>query len=303
VLGARGDVAQDVVAAKPRMKTKLRLKTLIMSDIHLGMVDSKAVQAAHMLRHCVCDQIILNGDIIDAWALKSSGRWRSEHTHFIRTLLKKMEKEQVEVIYVRGNHDDILDAFLPFKMAGLSIVNEHIHESRHGRYLVVHGDGFDHVTTNHAWLAKVGAVGYDVLLRLNRLCNRWRRWRGKEAFSLSRWVKSKVKQAVGFVGRYEEQLQNLARWKKCQGIICGHIHTPADKQIDDIHYLNSGDWVESLTAIIEHEDHGFEVIGYHDFCARTGRQPKGAEPAFPMVPRRLLPAPATHPAQPELLAA
>jgi len=87
------------------MKTKLRIKTLIMSDIHLGMADSKAVQAAHFLRHCVCDQIILNGDIIDAWALKTSGRWRHEHTHFVRTLLKKMEKESVEVIYVRGNHD------------------------------------------------------------------------------------------------------------------------------------------------------------------------------------------------------
>lgn len=292
------DGAQGVVAGTPRMKTKLRIKTLIMSDIHLGMADSKAVQAAHFLRHCVCDQIILNGDIIDAWALKTSGRWRQEHTHFVRTLLKKMEKEGVEVIYVRGNHDDILDRFLPFKLAGLSIVNEHLHESPAGRYLVVHGDGFDHVTTNHAWIAKIGSVGYDMLLRLNRFCNQWRRWRGKEGFSLSRLVKSKVKQAVGFVGRYEEQLQNLARWKNCQGIICGHIHTPADKLIDDIHYLNSGDWVESMTAIIEHHDHRFEVLSYHDFCLRTGRQPKGIEPSHPLKEVRPVFLPA-----PELLAA
>jgi UDP-2,3-diacylglucosamine pyrophosphatase LpxH len=273
-----------------------------MSDIHLGMADSKAVQAAHFLRHCVCDQIILNGDIIDAWALKTSGRWRHEHTHFVRTLLKKMEKEGTEVIYVRGNHDDILDSFLPFKLAGLSIVNEHLHESPAGRYLVVHGDGFDHITTNHAWIAKVGSVGYDVLLRLNRLYNQWRRWRGREGFSLSRLVKSKVKQAVGFVGRYEEQFQNLARWKQCDGIICGHIHTPADKLIDDIHYLNSGDWVESMTAIIEHHDHRFEVLSYHEFCLRTGRQPKGIEPSHPLEEMRPLPLPAAA-TLPDLLAA
>lgn len=261
------------------MKTKLRIKTLIMSDIHLGMADSKAVQAAHMLRHCQCEQIILNGDIVDAWALKAGARWTPEHTHFVRTVLKKMEKEKTEVIYLRGNHDDILERFLPAKIAGLTLKDEHIHETPHGDYLVIHGDGFDHVTVNHVWLAKVGAVGYNALLRVNRLYNKWRIWRGKEGFSLSRWVKGKVKQAVGFVGRYEEQLQNLARWKNCRGIICGHIHTPADKMVGDVHYLNSGDWVESMTAIVEHLDRSFEVINYHDFCRLTGRVPKGVMPS------------------------
>jgi UDP-2,3-diacylglucosamine pyrophosphatase LpxH len=281
-VGTVASATLHVVAAMQRIKNKLHIKTLIMSDIHLGMADSKAVQAAHLLRHCICNQIILNGDIIDAWALKSSGRWRHEHTHFVRTLLKKMEKEGTRVIYVRGNHDDVLDRFLPFNLSGLSIVREHLHDTPNGRYLVVHGDGFDHITTNHAWIAKVGSWGYDTLLHITRLYNLWRRWRGKEGFSLSRLVKSKVKQAVGFVGRYEEQLQNLARWRKCGGIICGHIHTPADKLINDIHYLNSGDWVESMTAIIEHTDHRFEVLSYHDFCTRTGRQPKGIEPSYPL---------------------
>ena len=276
------------------MKTKLRVKTLFLSDVHLGMPDSKAVQAAHLLRHCECEKLILNGDIIDVWALRSGGRWTPEHTHFVRTVLRKMEKEGTEVIYLRGNHDDLLERFLPFKLAGLSLVDEHIHVSAHGRYLVVHGDGFDHVTTNHVWLAKVGAVGYDMLLRVNRLYNTWRRWRGKEGFSLSRWVKAKVKQAVGFVGRYEEQLQNLARWKQCDGIICGHIHTPADKMIGDVHYLNSGDWVESMTAIVEHVDLRFEVISYHDFCALTGREAKGTAPSVDVsnIAVRPLPLPA-----------
>ncbi len=278
------------------MKTKLQARTLFMSDVHLGMPDSKAVQAAHMLRHTQCERVILNGDIIDVWALKSGGKWTPDHTHFVRTVLKKMEKEGTEVIYLRGNHDDILERFLPFKVAGLSLVEEYIHETPQGNYLVVHGDGFDHVTTNHIWLAKVGAIGYDLLLRVNRIYNAYRRWRGKDGFSLSRWVKAKVKQAIGFVGRYEEQLQNLARWRGCHGIICGHIHTPADKMIGDVHYLNSGDWVESMTAIIEHDDHTFEVLSYHDFCTRTGREPKGTVPSVDVtglaVRPLALPAPA-----------
>ena len=281
------------------MKSKLQARTLFMSDIHLGMPDSKAVQAAHMLRHTECERVVLNGDIIDVWALKSGGKWTPDHTHFVRTVLKKMEKEGTEVIYLRGNHDDILERFLPFRLASLSLVEEYIHETPQGNYLVVHGDGFDHVTTNHVWLAKAGAVGYDLLLRVNRIYNDYRRWRGKDGFSLSRWVKAKVKQAVGFVGRYEEQLQNLARWRQCQGIICGHIHTPADKMIGDIHYLNSGDWVESMTAIIEHDDHTFEVLSYHDFCTRTGREPKGTEPSVDVsgitVRPLALPAPAAEP--------
>jgi UDP-2,3-diacylglucosamine pyrophosphatase LpxH len=276
------------------MKAKLRVKTLILSDIHLGIADSKAIQAAHLVRHCDCERIILNGDIIDVWALKGSGKWTAEHTHFIRTVLKKMEKEQTQVVYLRGNHDDLLERFLPFTLGGLSIRDEFILSSGQRKYLVVHGDGFDHVTTNHRWLAVAGSVGYDLLLRVNRIYNAYCRWRGKESFSLSRWVKMKVKQAVGFVGRYEEQLQNLARWKDCQGIICGHIHTPADKMIDDIHYLNSGDWVESLTCIVEGHDNQFEILTYADFCRLTGRKPKGepiravslarAEPAGLLVP-------------------
>lgn len=276
------------------MKTKIKVRTLFISDVHLGMADSKALQAAHLIRHCQCEKLVLNGDIIDAWALKAGGRWTNEHTHFVRTVLKKMEKEGTKVIYLRGNHDDILDRFLPFKLAGLTLAEDHIHESPHGRYLVVHGDGFDHVTTSHPWLAKAGAVGYNLLLRVNRAYNACLSWRGRPGFSLSAWVKKKVKQAVSFVGRYEEQLQDLARWRKCHGIICGHIHTPANKLLGDVHYLNSGDWVESMTAIVEHMDHTFELVSYHDFCAMTGREPKGLAPSTDvsgLTAKLALPAP------------
>jgi len=217
----------------------------------------------------------MNGDIIDAWYLKSSGGWNKSHTNFLRTVLKKMEKENTQILYLRGNHDDILDRFIPIQLDNFLITNEHIHHTKRGDYLVVHGDGFDHVTTNHPWIAHLGGIGYNILLRVNRIYNWYRHARGKENFSLSRWVKLKVKSAVSFVGKYEEQLQDLARARDCKGIICGHIHSPANKMVGDTHYLNSGDWVESMTAILEYDNGDFEVISYDDFCERTNRQPKG----------------------------
>ena len=258
-------------------KRKLRFKTVFISDVHLGAPECKAAQAAHFIRHSQCEKLVMNGDIIDAWALRRSGKWTKAHTHFIRTVLRKMEKEGTQVVYTRGNHDEVLERFLPMAFDNLSIVKEHIHESPHGNYLVVHGDGFDHVTTNHKWLAHIGAVCYETLLKVNSLYNKWRYWRGKEAFSFAKWLKARVKGAVSFVGRYEEQLQKLAKHRGCSGIICGHIHTPADRQVGDVHYLNSGDWVESMTAVVENLDRSFEVMTYQDFCVRTGRSPKGVK--------------------------
>ncbi|MEQ1839637.1 MAG: UDP-2,3-diacylglucosamine diphosphatase, partial [Verrucomicrobiales bacterium] len=201
--------------------------------------------------------------------LRGGGRWLPSHTKFVRTVLKKMEKQGTEVIYLRGNHDDILERFLPVFFGGLSIVDEYVHKTPRGDYLVVHGDGFDSVTTSHRWVAVVGAKGYELLLGINRLYNRWRAFRGKEYFSLSKTIKSKVKSAVSFVGRYEDQLKELATVRGCTGIICGHIHTPADKRLENgIHYLNSGDWVESLTAIVEKTPGEFDLIHYQDFMLR-----------------------------------
>lgn len=264
-------------------KSKLTARTVFISDVHLGVPECKSAQASHFLRNTRCERLILNGDIIDAWHLRRAGGWNKGHTHFVRTVLRKMEKENTEVIYLRGNHDDILDRFLPLRLENFQLTDEYLHQTSSGQYLVVHGDGFDAVTTKHPWMAKAGAVGYNLLLRVNRAYNAWRRWRGKESFSLSRWVKLKVKSAVNFVGRYEEQLQQLAEWKKCKGIICGHIHQPANKMIGAVHYLNSGDWVESMTAILEHYDGRFEVITYDDFCQRTHRQPKGDATSTPVV--------------------
>ncbi len=257
---------KDMTIPKKTKRKKLSCRTVFLSDIHLGTPDSKADEVVNFLKHIKCHKLVLNGDIIDGWALKRGSRWTSRHSRFIRKVIKMTEQDETEVIYLRGNHDEILERFLPLSFGKIRLTKEHIHTTaKDQRYLVVHGDGFDSVSTNHKWLASLGAVGYDFLLSVNRFYNHYRAWCGKEYFSLSKHVKAKVKSAVSFVDRYEELLQELARHRKCDGIICGHIHTPEDKKVGDIHYLNSGDWVESLTAVIEHNDGTMELINYANF--------------------------------------
>ena len=249
-------------------RVKFSCRTVFLSDIHLGTPDSKADEVVEFLKHIRCEKLVLNGDIIDGWALKRGGRWTSRHSRVIRKVIKLTERDNTEVIYLRGNHDDILERFLPLAIGRIRLCKEHIHVTAAGtRYLVVHGDGFDSVSTDHKWLAVLGSVGYDFLLQVNRLYNHYRAWRGMEYYSLSKRVKARIKSAVCFVDRYEELLQDLARHRKCDGIICGHIHTPEDKQVGAIHYLNSGDWVESLTAIIEHHDGRMELVRHAGFLA------------------------------------
>jgi UDP-2,3-diacylglucosamine pyrophosphatase LpxH len=246
-------------------KKLLHVRTVILSDVHLGTPDCKIDEVNHFLRHIRCDKLILNGDIIDGWQLRRAGQWTKAHTRFVRIVLKKLEKRDTEIIYLRGNHDDVLTAFLPMEFAGLSIVEDYVHEGPLGRYLVLHGDVFDTVTKNFVFLAHLGDWGYRALLRLNRIYNAWRAWRGKEYWSLSKAIKARVKEAVSHVSNFEEHIAELARSRGCLGVMCGHIHTAADKMIGDIHYLNSGDWVESLTAIVEHFDGRYELVDFASF--------------------------------------
>ena len=256
---------------------KLHVRTVIISDVHLGSTESKAEQVNHFLRHVRCEKLILNGDIIDGWQLRRSGHWTKAHTRFIRIILKKIEKRDTRVIYLRGNHDDMLASFLPLDFENLSIVEDHIHEGPRGRYLVLHGDIFDSVTKNFVFLAHLGDWGYTALLRLNRAYNAWRCWRGKPYWSLSRAIKARVKEAVNYISNFEGHIASLARRRQCVGVMCGHIHTSADKMIGEIHYLNSGDWVESLTAIVEHADGRFELIEFSQFVQDYPMPPTEAE--------------------------
>ena len=244
---------------------KLRVRTVILSDVHLGTPESKAGEVNHFLRHVRCSKLILNGDIIDGWQLRRRGQWTKTHTRFIRLVLKKLEKRDTEIIYLRGNHDDILSRFLPLEFEKLRIVEDYVHEGPRGRYLVLHGDVFDSITRNFVFLSHLGDWGYNLLLKINRAYNIWRAWRGLEYWSLSRAIKARVKGAVNHVSNFETHIADLARQRGCVGVMCGHIHTPADKMLGDIHYLNSGDWIESLTAIVEHWDGRYELIDYAGF--------------------------------------
>lgn len=249
-------------------KVTLAFKTVILSDVHLGAPDCQIDKVNHFLKHVTCERLILNGDIIDGWSLGRKGGWTRQHTRFIRLVLKKIEKKRTEVIYLRGNHDDILDRFLPLHFGGLKIVDQYILNATHAKYLVVHGDVFDAVTQNSKLLAVVGDIGYQSLLRLNRAYNRYRKWRGKEFFSLAKAIKAKTKTIVNYISRFEDQVEHFTAKNGCTGFICGHIHTPDDKYIGSVHYLNSGDWIESNTALVEHLDGRFEILPYDGFVER-----------------------------------
>lgn len=256
---------------------KLNVRTVIISDVHLGTVESKVREVSHFLRHVRCHKLILNGDIIDGWQLQRNGQWTKAHTRFVRIILKKMEKRDMAVVYLRGNHDDILASFLPLDFENLQIAEEYVHEGVGGRYLVLHGDVFDTVTKNFVFLAHLGDWGYRVLLKLNRIYNAWRAFRGKEYWSLSRAIKARVKEAVSHVSNFEGHIAQLARERGCIGVMCGHIHTPADKRIDGVHYLNSGDWVESMTAIVEHWDGRYELLDFNRFVQDYPMREESAE--------------------------
>jgi len=239
-------------------------KTIFISDVHLGTIDCKVKEVIHFLKRARCDRLVLNGDIIDGWQLGRGSKWTKAHTKFVRFVLKRIEKK-TEVIYLRGNHDDILNRFLPMQFANLRIVEEYVHHAADGKYLVLHGDIFDTITKDFAFLAHVGDWGYKTLMSLNRWYNKYRSWRGKEYFSLSKAIKAKVKQAVSYISDYEEKIAKLAEARGCVGVICGHIHTPADKRFRNLRYLNSGDWVESLSAVVETRDGALELLYFEDF--------------------------------------
>lgn len=240
-------------------------KTIILSDVHLGTSDSKAKELSRFLKAHTCQTLILNGDIIDGWQLRKGGKWKKKHTRFFRVVLKMIEKENTKVIYVRGNHDDFLDNVLPFFIGNLHIVKDYIHESNGKKFWVLHGDIFDSITTNMKWLAHLGDVGYTFLLWLNKVVNNYRIKRGLPYYSLSKRIKAKVKGAVSYISDFEKELVELARKRNFDGVICGHIHHPEIRYYNEVLYLNSGDWVESLSALVEDDNGNWKIATYADF--------------------------------------
>ena len=245
------------------MKTIKQYRTVIISDVHLGSEGSKAKEVTAFLKSITCEKLILNGDIIDGWQLKKGGSWKKKHTNFFRTILKMIETQNTKVVYLRGNHDDFLDQIIPFSLGkSFSIQRDCVISSGKKMFFITHGDIFDSVTSRFKWLAHLGDIGYTFLLTINKLYNQYRAWRGFPYYSFSQMIKQKVKNAVNYVSDFEEKLAELAKANNCDGIICGHIHKPAIRQIENITYMNSGDWVESMTALVEDYEGNWQLFYY-----------------------------------------
>ena len=227
-----------------------KYKSIFISDIHLGTNDSKIKQCIKFLKENKCDNLFLNGDIIDAWNLKSRGKWKKKDTRFFRLILKLISSG-TNVVYIRGNHDDFLESIYPIHLDNFQIVENYVYETNGKKYFIVHGDIFDSITSKQIWLSKLGDLGYYLLLKVNKWYNIRRIKKGLPYYSISKDIKKKVKMAIDFLDGFEKKAAEYAINNKYDGIICGHVHTPVIKEIDGITYYNSGDWVESLSAICE----------------------------------------------------
>lgn len=241
-------------------------KTVVVSDIHLGSPNSKVTEVSEFLDSLDCDRLIMNGDIIDGWQLKNSGdeKWTARHSLFFRVLMDLAERKHAQLIYVIGNHDDFLDGIAPVKMFGIQIVSEFVIDEGAKKYVVIHGHAFDSITSRLTFLARLGDIAYNALIKFNNLWNKARIRQGRPYYSFSQVIKHKVKEAVSLISGFEKDLEAYATARGCTGIICGHIHCPEDKMLNDIHYLNSGDWVESMTALVEDFDGNWRIVRYAD---------------------------------------
>ena len=241
-------------------KSLITYKSLFISDVHLGTKGCQADKLLEFFKFSRSENLYLVGDIIDVWAMQKTFYWPQPHNDVIQKILRKA-RHGTKVFYIIGNHDEVFRKFIPMHFGDINIVNRVIHETQLGKkYLVVHGDAWDGVMKYAKWLSKLGSIAYELLLRLNIVINFFRKLRGKSYWSLAKFLKYKVKNAVKYIGEYERTVSDYAKRKKYDGIICGHIHHAEDQNFDGINYLNCGDWVESCTALAEKYDGTFEII-------------------------------------------
>ena len=236
-----------------------KYRAAFISDLHLGTRGCNAEAALRFLRESEFDTLYIVGDLIDVWSLRRSRYWPQSHNDVVQKILRKGRKG-TRLVYIPGNHDEMLRDFQG-EYGNLSIVQRIVHETVDGRrLLLIHGDELDTVVQNVKWLAYIGDVGYQTLLKLNRPVNFLRRRLGWGYWSLSAYVKHKVKNAVAFIGEFEQAVVRYARDFHVQGVLCGHIHHAAIREIDGVDYYNCGDFVESCTALVEHLDGRIELV-------------------------------------------
>ena len=244
---------------------KNKYRTIFISDVHLGTPGCQAEALVQFLKENTCDSLFLVGDIIDGWRLKKRIYWPQSHSDVIRRVLT-VARNGNKVYYILGNHDEVLRKWLNFdlRFGRIRILNKKDYVSIKGnRYLVVHGDMFDGLMKKDLkWIMQVGDIAYNLLIWLNLKLNTVRGWLGLDYWSLSKYLKHKTKEAVNFIDGFEEKLAIYAEKKGYHGVICGHIHSAAMKHINGIEYINTGDWVESCTAIVETHDGEFRLIDW-----------------------------------------
>lgn len=237
-----------------------RYRTVFVSDVHLGTPNSQAAALMDFLKRHPCQQLYLVGDIVDGWQLRRRWYWPQAHNDLVQKVLR-MVRKGCRVIYVPGNHDEFARGFDGHSFGGIEIRNEAVHVLADGRELwVVHGDLFDAVVQCERWLAIMGDNLYEFTLRLNQHLNRWRARVGLPYWSLSAYLKHKVKKALNYILQFETAVAAEAARRGHHGVVCGHIHRAEIRNIDGIAYCNTGDWVESLTALIEHFDGRLELV-------------------------------------------
>ena len=252
---------------------KLHVRALFISDVHLGTRTAQAERLLDLLRCCEADVIYLVGDIIDFWKVRRGPHWPQTHNDVLQKLMRKVRKG-TRLVLVPGNHDEALRDYAGMQFGGVEVHRDTLHTTARGRrYVVMHGDEFDVVVRTAKWLALLGDHGYEFALWLNHPLNWVRRHLGLGYWSLSAYLKYRVKKAVAFIGAFEEAVATEARRRGADGIICGHIHHASDRNVHGTHYLNCGDWVESCTAVVETHDGELRVIQWAEIGHRDDTVP------------------------------
>ena len=239
-----------------------RYRSIFISDVHLGWRGCKAEVLLDFLQRVESDYLYLVGDIVDGWRLEKKWFWPRSHEEILSGLLARAA-DGTRVFYLPGNHDEVLRRLIGGSLGAVQVVHDIIHVTADGRrLLVVHGDAFDSVVREMRWLALLGSLAYDASLGLNTLLNAVRLRLGLRYWSLSAWLKDRVKSAVRFIERFEHTLAAEARRRKVCGVICGHVHKPEIRTIQDVLYVNDGDWVENCSALVEHMDGRLELLDW-----------------------------------------
>ena len=256
-----------------------RYRTVFISDLHLGTPGCRAEELLAFLKASSCEQLYLVGDIIDGWQLRRRWYWPQAHNDVVQKLLRAARKG-CRVVFVPGNHDEFARGFIGHQFGGIEVLDDAVHTTAAGQRLwVTHGDYFDGVIQYAKWLAYVGDNLYEFALRLNRYLNHLRAKFGLPYWSLSAYLKLKVKKAVSFINDFEQAVAHEARRRGHQGVVCGHIHHAEIREIEGVLYCNDGDWVESLSALVEHHDGRLEIVRWGDMAPAQDLQQTVRAPA------------------------